>query len=548
MAEQAAAGAAADTADAHHSEALVERQDLRHDWEARIAASNRLQASKVNSLMTSIQKLQKENLLLRKRGQEVNRTGQFKRLQNELGRQDVMIEALRYCLGPEKSEELAANALDALLTNAAAQCSSCHKSAADLFQADGELLCQSCYSHRYWREPPAQLRRKVSDVVTFPETKEELEAACTAAELEIASAKRALRSSESHESSQAEAWAPGLQTAAALSNVLAGYVQRADQLQKENNSLDVHRRQLESAIKDQEQIARHQLHEQITALPTSKHGVPAITVDDLQHRLSIKSGEVDRLAKIVKDLHRRLSIQKSKQNSILSEGKGVASAFSELQEDVSKWTKSTSEAHAVQIGKLKEAKDQVHQQLVKGQAQLREAQGKLRKSVQGVAQQRDPLELEARVRAQAGRLIEALKGLHGSTDSGKFWSMVHAEASDFGLELQVQAALSRQGYGGEAGDKPLDIATLKGDLYSLELKGNDRATALAMIQKWEADRKKMQDAFRAEAKEQLAALDRAQSASASEHAALELAKSQADSASFSCAAAVPFCGGRLADQ
>ena len=498
--------------------------------------------------MTSIKKLQKENLLLRKRGQEVNRTGQFKRLQNELGRQDVMIEALRYCLGPEKSEELAANALDALLTNAAAQCSSCHKSAADLFQADGELLCQSCYSHRYWREPPAQLRRKVSDVVTFPETKEELEAACTAAELEIASAKRALRSSESHESSQAEAWAPGLQTAAALSNVLAGYVQRADQLQKENNSLDVHRRQLESAIKDQEQIARHQLHEQITALPTSKHGVPAITVDDLQHRLSIKSGEVDRLAKIVKDLHRRLSIQKSKQNSILSEGKGVASAFSELQEDVSKWTKSTSEAHAVQIGKLKEAKDQVHQQLVKGQAQLREAQGKLRKSVQGVAQQRDPLELEARVRAQAGRLIEALKGLHGSTDSGKFWSMVHAEASDFGLELQVQAALSRQGYGGEAGDKPLDIATLKGDLYSLELKGNDRATALAMIQKWEADRKKMQDAFRAEAKEQLAALDRAQSASASEHAALELAKSQADSASFSCAAAVPFCGGRLADQ
>ena len=446
MAEQAAADTA-DAADALHSEALVERQDLRHDWEARIAASNRLQASKVNSLMTSIQKLQKENLLLRKRGQEVNRTGQFKRLQNELGRQDVMIEALRYCLGPEKSEELATNALDALLTNAAAQCSSCHKSAADLFQADGELLCKSCYSHRYWREPPAELRRKVSDVVTFPESKEELEAACTAAELEIAGAKRALKNSESHESSQAEAWAPGLQTAAALSNVLAGYVQRADQLQKENSSLDVHRRQLESAIKEQEQIARLQLHEQVAALPTSKHGVPAITVDDLQHRLSIKSGEVDRLAKVVKDLHQRLSIQKSKQDSILNEGKGVASAFSELQEDVSKWTKSTSEAHAVQIGKLKEAKDQVHQQLVKGQAQLREAQGKLRKSVQGVAQQRDPLELEARVRAQAGRLIEALKGLHGSTDSGKFWSKVHAEASDSGLEPQVQAALSRHGYG-----------------------------------------------------------------------------------------------------
>ena len=68
---------------------------------------------------------------------------------------------------------------------------------------------------------------------------------------------------------------------------------------------------------------------------------------------------------------------------------------------------------------------------------------------------------------------------------------------------------------------------MKGDLYSLELKGNDRATGLAMIQKWEADRKKMQDAFRAEAKEQLAALDRFSQSACAENAALELAKSQA---------------------
>ena len=532
MAEQAALSV---LQDGHEPEALAQRQDLRHDWESRIAASNRLQATKVNSLMTSIQKLQKENLLLRKRGHEVNRTGQYKRLQSELGRQDVMIEALRYCIGPAKAQELAANALDALLTRGATRCSSCHTAAPELFRASGALLCKSCYSHRYWQEPPAELRAQLSDVsslAAFPETKEELEEACNAAELELASAKRALKKAEQSEAPlqrlQSESWAPGLQTAAALSNLLAGYVQRADQLQKENESLDTHRRQLEDTIAQQEQLAKLQLHDQVSALPTTKHGVPAVALEDLQTRLNIKSGEVDRLARVVNELRQRLSFQKDKQDSVLKEEQGIASAFSELQEDMGKWTEATSEEHASHMNKLKQAKEQVVQQLVKGHEQLREAQGKLRKSVQSVHQQKDPLELETRVKAQARRLREALKDFHGSIEPSKFWSKVRAEADEFGLEPQVQAALRRHGYESNEGEaSKLEVAALKVDLCALELGSQESQVAGAMIRKWEADREKMQEAFRAEAKEQLAALDRIQSLNTSEHAALEHAKSQA---------------------
>ena len=146
-------------------------------------------------------------------------------------------------------------------------------------------------------------------------------------------------------------------------------------------------------------------------MPASKHEAPAVASEDLQRRLESKSGEVERLAKVVEELRRRVTIQKDRQESMQKEEKGVASAFSELQEDMSKWAKSSSEAQAERLEKLKQAKEQVQQQLVKGKNQLREAKGKLRSSVQSIAQQRDPLELEAKVRAQAGRLREALTGV-----------------------------------------------------------------------------------------------------------------------------------------
>ena len=270
------------------------------------------------SAQASINGLQKENLLLRRRSQEVNRTSQFKRLQSELGRQDVMIEALRNCIGAEKAQQLAADAVDALVDKAAAKCSSCDRRDAELFEQDGELLCRSCYSRRYWREPATGSRVQLPAPARFPESREELEKACKAAELELTCAKRALKKSEqSEESSHAEPWAPGLNTAAALGNLLAGYVQRADQLQKENQSLDTNRRQLEAAITEQEHLARMQLHEQVSTLPASKHAAPAVSREDLQTRLEIKSGEVERLAATVEELRRRVSMQSDRQESRL---------------------------------------------------------------------------------------------------------------------------------------------------------------------------------------------------------------------------------------
>lgn len=52
-----------------------------------IALANRVQSSKVNSLMKSIDKLQKENRSLQKKSLESNRTCQYKKIQDELGQQ-----------------------------------------------------------------------------------------------------------------------------------------------------------------------------------------------------------------------------------------------------------------------------------------------------------------------------------------------------------------------------------------------------------------------------------------------------------------------------
>ncbi|CAE8598241.1 unnamed protein product, partial [Polarella glacialis] len=229
--------------------------DPGEELDGTLASLNKLQSSKVQALMRSIDQLQKENLTLRRRGQEQFRTAQFQQMQGELGRQDAMIEALRRTAGDEKARGLVRKAV-AALDSAPGGCVGCKAAKDELFGADdGAVLCRTCYSLRYWGPPPS---RKLEEGARplLPASREELQDELDTAARQLLSLRRSARSAReaAQESQSAKASASAesfVSTAAALASLLAGLEQRASQLTRENSSLDEQRAALERAVEEQ---------------------------------------------------------------------------------------------------------------------------------------------------------------------------------------------------------------------------------------------------------------------------------------------------------
>eukprot|EP00931_Biecheleriopsis_adriatica_P046871 TRINITY_DN26967_c0_g1_i1.p1 TRINITY_DN26967_c0_g1~~TRINITY_DN26967_c0_g1_i1.p1 ORF type:complete len:808 (+),score=274.89 TRINITY_DN26967_c0_g1_i1:120-2543(+) len=405
------------------------------DLDGRLAAANQLQASKVKALMRSIDQLQKENQQLRRRSQEPNRTGQFKQLQAELGRQDTMIEALRCCIGDEQARELVRSAMDFLARRSEdGVCVSCKLSKEELFEADdGAVYCRSCYSSRFWQPPDVARRLEVGPQSTgLPATKDELQKELDALARQLANLKRALKKERESQETAADEVAvkedPKLvaftQTAAALTNLMAGYEHRARLLEQENTSLDAQRAQLERAVEQQGQLARQQLQQQLSAVVEyqRKKGTSAAehaAVEDLETRLRLRENEIQRLGKVVAEVQQRLSIQDKKRDTLLKEKEEVQVELKKLHSEVSRWARKEEEEHAGRLEKLRQSSERVHEGLRQSRDRLKEARAESRQGLGRRQSQREALETKAseQRRADDSKLDKELQALRASSRS-----------------------------------------------------------------------------------------------------------------------------------
>ncbi|CAJ1340553.1 unnamed protein product, partial [Effrenium voratum] len=493
---------------------LVQIAQNQKDLEEQIATATRIHTSKVSTLMKSIDKLQKDNLLLHKRSKEANRTGQYKRLQAELGRQDVMIEALRCCVDTSRAQELLADAITSV--GNVIECKSCNGVKQELFKSDNDQLCKQCYCQRFWQEPAPESRVTCA-AAEFPATIEELQEECRAVEHELGIAKRASRKQQPSKDT-APTFA-AFSTVSALTNLLAGYVQRSDQLRKENETLQNQREQLERSVADQEEVARLQLQQQILSLP----GLPgdskeSSTAEDLESRLRLRQGEMDRMTQTVAETQRLLAFQSAKQEAMQEELAATHSELSTLQRETDAWVSIQSAGHAKHLDKLKRSQDQTLQQLKHGREQLKATIGKLRKSLKDATDQRSPLEVQTRSKAQAARLIAVCPVK--KKDWPNFWSQLQME-EESGMATPVRQVLSAHGVQVSDGEMPdslklVKVEDLKRDLCKLEIAESEVNELLKRC-----GAREMHKAFQARAEPKLAALDRIEKLSSSEQETLQ---------------------------
>lgn len=479
-----------------------------------IALANRVQSSKVNSLMKSIDKLQKENRSLQKKSLESNRTCQYKKIQDELGQQDVMIDVLQCCIGTEKAQKLMTNAIQALDLKRTG-CSSC-SCEEELFSGEGSWLCRRCYSQRFWREPPADAEKcSVSKTPKFPDSKDKLQKECAALEAELTSTRRYLKQQSPLSALPKSA---SLNTVAALSNLLAGYVQRADQLEKENASLKNHQEQLEGTVKEQEEHHRQQIQYQLAVVPIEQG---TSTVEDLQSRIRLRNGETDRMAQFLEELRSQIASQKGKQEVLKAEIDSAQNEVRKLQQEMSTWASAETAEHAKQLAKLQESKEQRKQHLLNSREQLQDVKTKLRKSLQSIGDQRGPLEVQARIKGQAKRLNLALRdALSRPHGWSKFSSQLEIEKGG-GLAEPVQQVLDRYEVEIQSKERPTPkrLEELKQDLYSLEVNGASKGIH-EVSGRWSVA-KKMQEDFRSKLNPQLEALSKLETLLDSKQQALE---------------------------
>ena len=487
------------------------------DLEEQIVFANRVQSLKVNSLMKSIDKLQKENLSLQKKNRESNRTGHYKKIQDELGQQDVMIDMLQCCIGTTKAQELMANAIDTLESKEGAACSSCGCEEELLVSQDGALLCRRCYSQRFWAEPPADAKKaNLRECPKYPDSKEKLQKECIALETELASAKRFLKQKAP---SGALPKSASLNTAAALANLLAGYVQRADQLEKENASLKNHQDQLERNVTEQEEQHRQQIQSQLPAFPTEQKNTSSAA--DLLSRIRLRNSEMDRMAQVLAEVRKQLAAQTGKQETLKAEIEAAQSDIKKVQEEMSKWSSTETAEHVKQLEKLRQSKEQRKQQMLASREQLKEVKTRLRKSLQNIGDQRGPLEVQTRIRAQARKLHTALRDVHSR---GKNWDkfLLQLEIEKgVGLEDPIQELLNEYTQSAEfPGTQRFE--QLKQALHRLEVHeasiSDGRANEYG---RWSAAKKKMQEKFKVLADPQLESLSKLEMLLQSEQEALD---------------------------
>lgn len=465
--------------------------------------SNQLQSAKVNTLMKSISHLQKENLSLQRGSREASRTSQYKKIQDELGQQDVLIDVLQGCIGTAKAQELMMNAIESLECDDT-RCASCNCDEELVKCDDGSWLCKHCYGQRMWKEPPDTIekRSKTSKMTKYPESKEKLQKECQAVEKELICTRRLLKAKNSPVSVALPKSAL-FNTSAALANILAGYVQRADQLEKENVSLRNHREQLENTLEEQEYEHRQRIQQPQEFEWENQASVASI--QDLQTRLRLRTSEIDRAMQGVAETRQKLLDQNSKQEALRTKIDAAKNDINMLQEEMGQWSSVERTEHAKQLDKLQRSKELRRQHLLQGREQLKEAKTKLRKSLQSISDQRSPLEVQTKIKAQARRLSLSLrKALQTGrkADWSEFWSQLDTEQS-VGLEAPVQELLDKFGIQNSEQNVP-KLQELKEALYHMEVAGGDSR----IFGQWAASKKKLQDEFRAEASSKLAELQK----------------------------------------
>lgn len=456
------------------------------DVEACLSDANQLQAVKANTLMRSINKLQKENISLQKSSRESNRTAYYKKIQHELGQQDVLIDTLRCCIGTEKAQELMLKAIESL--EVAAECADC-QCREELFRAeDGAWLCRRCYTQRAWKELHPDVERKACDVPKYPDSKDKLEAECRALQVQLSNTKRLLKPKKPLSAPKSASF----NTAAALANVLAGYVQRADHMEKENASLRNQRDQLEQTVKEQEEDCREQMQQ----LEESGDRAATSASEDLQSRIRLRSSEIDRVSQVVSELLQQLGVQKEKHLTLKSEIDAAQHDIQLLRQEMSAWTSKEDAEQAKRLDKLRHSKEQKRQDLKHSREQLKGVRDKLKQSIQTIGHQKAPLEVETRIKAQARSLILALRDVEGTTDWSKFWSQV-----DVGLESDLRELLDQH-------PLPESLEELKTALYRrigsdldsgavLRLRGDLKALAESKLAALEALEERLQQEERA---------------------------------------------------
>eukprot|EP00913_Durusdinium_trenchii_P022053 g20723.t2 len=207
----------------------------------------------------------------------------------------------------------------------------------------------------------------------------------------------------------------------------------------------------------------------------------------------------------VAETRQKLLDQNSKQEALRTKIDAAKNDINMLQEEMGQWSSVERTEHAKQLDKLQRSKELRRQHLLQGREQLKEAKTKLRKSLQSISDQRSPLEVQTKIKAQARRLSLSLrKALQTGrkADWSEFWSQLDTEQS-VGLEAPVQELLDKFGIQNSEQNVP-KLQELKEALYHMEVAGGDSR----IFGQWAASKKKLQDEFRAEASSKLAELQK----------------------------------------
>lgn len=273
--------------------ALVARDDA----EQKLSAANALHATKVRSLMNSINKLQKENAQLKKDSLEHQRSKAFQRVQAELGHQDIMLNALKDVLVQQKTME-AMNEIDEPNLNER------QKKARET----GEKYFRQIIQNALERGPPRYR----------PKTREELKHELDDKKEALSNARTRLQKAREHARSVPVAWGeedPGSPKKGVsdgeegggekekLEHALAISQSKLDAVTRENDSFRIECKSLQRVVEKQtEELGRLQRG----VLQRAGGGSDRDQIAIMEQKLQLKDGEVKRLREYKEQVEKTL--------------------------------------------------------------------------------------------------------------------------------------------------------------------------------------------------------------------------------------------------
>jgi len=351
-----------------------------------LAAVNNLHASKVRALMTSIGKLEKENILLKRARLDHKRTETFKQLQAELGRQDAIIEALWGRVGDKQARELIRS----------------------LPEATGRL-----------------------------KTKEELSCELESRRRDIAVARRALTQTRISSASFCEEGSTmdgaSEELAAKLRSMVKEHERHMEMLSKENESLGSLRTSLERELATQREFAVELQREQAAKLPCVRVNVDA----ELQGRLNTKTNEIELAQRVVVQLQQRLQIKAQQLASVQQEQEETERASSLLREEAEEAKGSAVSAFQEKLVGQRREQEALRQELERKRLQCKETKTECRGELDRLDAERKLLrrqstEREDNVReellAQARERRQVASAEHDANAGRRLKSLAAAEA------------------------------------------------------------------------------------------------------------------------